>query len=467
MPPPLRSLRYVIALNHAPVTAFTVLAIGISVYVLPTRATGMAQLGEALAAGKLTQGGLDEFGAWAATAWGSTLVLLMVFAFIGFLTALFAHRLLASRLSGIVAFAKGVAQGQSQPPLPVGPRDVLGDLEVLLNDLAGQVERRDAALREEAARQQAESEIQRALVLANTEADTLVIAARALDRLVPTGLAELLLADSSRARLGRVAASACSPALGCPAGSPLRCPATQGAQTLRFDRAAALDACPRLVEHADPLSAAVCAPVSVAGQTVGVLHAGGVDHLRELELLAMHVGTRLGAIRTLERTQLQAETDPLTGLLNRRSLVARTERLLAQGTEVAVVALDLDHFKKLNDTYGHDMGDRALRLFGDALRGTLRPMDQVCRYGGEEFVAVLPECGAAQAVEAMGRVRTALAVACARGAVPVFTFSGGVAAFPRDGDCLDALVRVADVAMYQAKDGGRNRILVAPASVPS
>ncbi len=127
----------------------------------------------------------------------------------------------------------------------------------------------------------------------------------------------------------------------------------------------------------------------------------------------------------------------------------------------AVLVADLDHFKRLNDTHGHDAGDRALRLYAQVLRQTLRPTDLVARFGGEEFVCVLPGVDAQTASNVADRVREALAQAVERSGGPVFTSSFGVAGFPHHGATLEELVQVGDQALYEAKKNGRDQVEVA------
>ena len=200
------------------------------------------------------------------------------------------------------------------------------------------------------------------------------------------------------------------------------------------------------------------------GRTVGVVHATGEvdeplddDAVAALQTLANQAGNRVGMLRVMAETQLQASTDGLTGLVNRRSLENRVRHLRSEGTEYALVMADLDHFKALNDAYGHETGDRALRIFSETLRGALRTDDLACRYGGEEFAIVLPGVDVHQAVEAVQRIREALDDETGRGDTPTFTASFGIAC-SEDADGFDDLVSRADAALFAAKDAGRNRI---------
>jgi diguanylate cyclase (GGDEF)-like protein len=206
--------------------------------------------------------------------------------------------------------------------------------------------------------------------------------------------------------------------------------------------------------------------VSIMGRSVGVLHVtekadGSAPDaaVEELQALANQVGNRIGMLRVMAETELQASTDGLTGLLNRRSFENKVRVLRRQTTPFALVMADLDEFKKVNDTYGHDAGDRALRIFAETLRSSARPDDIVCRYGGEEFTVVLPDCAPAKAAEVMERVRVELAGLGARGEAPSFTASFGVVGCDPHEE-LEQLVVRADAALYRAKTQGRDRVVL-------
>jgi diguanylate cyclase (GGDEF)-like protein len=206
-------------------------------------------------------------------------------------------------------------------------------------------------------------------------------------------------------------------------------------------------------------------PLHVQGRTTGILHARSAkavspEVVARLETLASDVGARLATVRAIEATALQASIDPLTGLFNRRAMDARVAELIASGRTFSVAIGDLDQFKILNDTHGHGAGDRALRLFAQTLRSSLRPEDIAGRHGGEEFVVLLPGSTEAEAAAALERVRSALRAALARSDVPSFTVSFGVAGSDH-GPSPDALLEAADRALYEAKRGGRDRVAVA------
>ena len=176
-------------------------------------------------------------------------------------------------------------------------------------------------------------------------------------------------------------------------------------------------------------------------------------------MLANQVGARLGMLRVMTETRVQATTDSLTGLPNRRSFESRVRLLRQAGTQFSLVMADLDHFKVLNDTHGHELGDRALRVFSNLLRASLRPVDISCRYGGEEFTVVLPGCSPAEAVQVCERLRETLALATQVGSAPEFTASFGVAP-SSDELTLEEITANADIALYEAKRSGRDRAVV-------
>lgn len=161
-----------------------------------------------------------------------------------------------------------------------------------------------------------------------------------------------------------------------------------------------------------------------------------------------------------------ALTDPLTGLYNQRYLIRHLRGLLEDppGREVAVLMLDLDHFKAVNDEFGHAIGDKALRTVADALRANTRVFDSVARYGGEEFVVVMPGASIDDAVQAAERLRQAVETTLFAWDVGTqfrLTVSVGVAGASSPPVTPEALLHAADLALYAAKRGGRNRVEVA------
>jgi diguanylate cyclase (GGDEF)-like protein len=173
----------------------------------------------------------------------------------------------------------------------------------------------------------------------------------------------------------------------------------------------------------------------------------------------------LREVRALQaRMREQAIHDPLTGLYNRRYLDEmfgrEIERAKRYKQPVSVVMGDVDHFKSVNDTRGHLAGDEVLKTFGELLRQHCRGSDIGCRYGGEEFLLILPDMSRDEAYRCAERLRIAVAstpIACG-GSVVQVTASFGMATFPEDGTTPAALLAAADAALYTAKDAGRDRV---------
>ncbi|MDF1485046.1 diguanylate cyclase [Ramlibacter sp. H39-3-26] len=162
----------------------------------------------------------------------------------------------------------------------------------------------------------------------------------------------------------------------------------------------------------------------------------------------------------IDRLNRDALTDPLTGLHNRRGMDAALDTWLEDGRGFAIVALDIDHFKHVNDVFGHDVGDSVLREMGALMREHARPTDLLCRPGGEEFSIFMPGTSAAGAREAAERLRRAIADHAFAVAGTV-TVSLGVAELEAGDHDLERALKRADRALYQAKKDGRNRTMVA------
>ncbi len=151
--------------------------------------------------------------------------------------------------------------------------------------------------------------------------------------------------------------------------------------------------------------------------------------------------------------------------MNRRAVESRLARLAANGTPFALAMADLDHFKMVNDTEGHDAGDRALNQFTSVLKATLRADDLIARWGGEEFIAVFVGATLDEARDILNRVRVDLAAHLDKAESPRFTSSFGLA-HSTDHHGIDELVRAADVALYRAKENGRDQVTISATKAP-
>ncbi len=191
----------------------------------------------------------------------------------------------------------------------------------------------------------------------------------------------------------------------------------------------------------------------------------------ELSQLAQAFDDMASALQQREqRLQEQAISDSLTGLYNRRYLGEFLPRVLVRARRsampVAVILIDLDHFKRINDSLGHEAGDIVLAAIGDLLKGKVRGGDIACRYGGEEFALVLPATGGDAAERRAEDIRLAIAglrLSHAEKRLGKITASFGIALFPDHAGDTDSILRVADVALYAAKGAGRNRVIVGSA----
>jgi diguanylate cyclase (GGDEF)-like protein len=317
-------------------------------------------------------------------------------------------------------------------------------------------------------RNEFEGRLQRALEMSKAEEPVFTLVTEALNVAASDRYSELLLADSSRARFQQVLVNTTEPGeAGCGVMSPEDCPAAARGQTMVFPSSTAIDACPNLRGRN---CSALCVPVSISGSSVGVFHVTGEegvecpDEVRSnVEVVARRASERLAMLRAFEVSRREANSDSLTGLVTRRSLESEVRNLQEGGVPYAVAYGDLDHFKQLNDVFGHEAGDRALRAFSQVLRDSLRPADTACRYGGEEFVIVLPSCPVAEAAQVLERVRRTLADRINAAHLPVFTVSFGLASSDEAGD-FKAVVALADEALLRAKNGGRDSIVVSSGS---
>jgi diguanylate cyclase (GGDEF)-like protein len=243
----------------------------------------------------------------------------------------------------------------------------------------------------------------------------------------------------------------------------------------------------RCAHSGDNGQASLCLPLLAQGETLGILHilAGAVpndpadaERMREksglAKILADNIGLGIANLKLREAMRSLSIRDPLTGLFNRRymeeALAQELHRMKRNDENLAIIMLDIDHFKKFNDDFGHDAGDAVLRELGAFLKKHVRGSDVPCRYGGEEFILILSPStteGAQQRAEKIREAATHLRVRHGGQDLGAISLSLGVAMFPEHGGDMAATVKAADVALYQAKTNGRNRVVMAaPALAP-
>ncbi|NOD48318.1 diguanylate cyclase [Ruegeria sp. HKCCD5849] len=231
-------------------------------------------------------------------------------------------------------------------------------------------------------------------------------------------------------------------------------------------------------EHAEPHDGRpyFCFPILAHGETVGLLHLralAGRDACfhksRKLaQLCAEQISMAIANVRMRDQLHDQSVRDPLTGLFNRRHLTETLRKSISRsqktGAALSLIAVDVDHFKKFNDTHGHDAGDMVLRAVGAALEQGCDRDEVACRIGGEEFMLILPDNTPEDAVTRAEQLRQAVEAVTVRygeKALPRITISVGVAHYPKHGTMPQDLMRAADDALYAANDKGRNQVEVA------
>jgi diguanylate cyclase (GGDEF)-like protein/PAS domain S-box-containing protein len=220
----------------------------------------------------------------------------------------------------------------------------------------------------------------------------------------------------------------------------------------------------------------LCVPILAQGEALGILHFQATEEspsLGDSELslkttFAGQVGLSIANIRLRDALRTQSIRDPLTGLYNRRYLEEAMEREIRRAARaeqsLGIVILDLDHFKKFNDTYGHDAGDIVLSETASQLTKSVRAEDTVCRFGGEEFVIVLPTANVDAAHMRAERIRSqirGMTILHQGKSLGMITVSSGVSAFPANGTSARELLEAADAALYRAKREGRDRVVAA------
>ncbi len=221
--------------------------------------------------------------------------------------------------------------------------------------------------------------------------------------------------------------------------------------------------------------ASICVPMMARGEALGLLYfnsqnPGPLSSAQQqlAVTVAEQIALALANLKLHETLQYQSVRDPLTGLFNRRymeeSLEREIHRAQRKQQSLGIIMLDVDHFKRFNDTFGHDAGDEVLRELGLFLRKQTRVSDIACRYGGEELTLILPDASLEAAYKRAEQLREGVKQLQVRHhqVLGVITLSLGVASSPEHGLTNEAVIQAADAALYQAKAEGRDRVVIAP-----
>jgi diguanylate cyclase (GGDEF)-like protein len=337
--------------------------------------------------------------------------------------------------------------------------------------------RAEAALAErdtELTRRGFELELARALEQTQTEEEILVVVGAALSRVDPDRPDELHLVDALEPVLHLALAT--GPNAGAANGaivtaSPWDSLAARTGTILTYDSTERLDVCPHLRSRVTEPCSAVCVPLTAMGRIVGVLYATGPDGIppsdtavTSFELIARTTAAHIAIVRAFAKEEL-TEPDHLTGLPDRRAGLDTIRRRLGQGSRFAVAICDVDHLRAYNARHSSTVGDAALRLLAEVLVRAVRPQDMVARLDGEQFLIVMADISATDAVKAVERVREMLVITQATRPEPAFTVSFGVAD-SRNATIAEAIIQQAGDALDLAKRSGRNRVSMADAAQP-
>ena len=228
------------------------------------------------------------------------------------------------------------------------------------------------------------------------------------------------------------------------------------------------------VQHALPAES-LCVPMVAQGEALGVLYLSSLEKncltpakQKLATTVAEHIALALANLKLREKLHNQSVRDGLTGLFNRRYMEESLEREMRRCDRkqlpLSVIMLDVDYFKHFNDSFGHKAGDAVLRELAHYLQRYVRGSDIACRYGGEEFILILPEASLSVAQQRAEQIREGarhLNVECGEQPVGEITLSLGVASYPLHGLQSEAVIKAADVALYRAKEQGRDRVIVA------
>jgi diguanylate cyclase (GGDEF)-like protein len=372
---------------------------------------------------------------------------------------------LRNRLALLEDAAEGIARGDFQGPAFATGNDEIARLARSFNAMAEQVRERTR----EAAGLRKLSEL---LQACGTVAEAFEVTGRVVPSLLPGSRGVIQIINSSRSQLEVVARFGLpgdpEPAPITEPSSPNDCWGFRRGVAHRFTPEDATVGC----RHPGAEDTYLCVPMLAHGEALGVLTlspAPDEAQATRAERFAEQIGLAVANLRLRDSLRTQAVRDGLTGLYNRRYFEEAAERELSRAKRyrrsLVFMVLDVDHFKRFNDTHGHDAGDLLLREVGQLLRSSVRQSDVACRYGGEEFVLIMPESSPDEALRRADQIRESfhrLGLSHQGKVLGSVTVSIGIAAYPDHGRDRDAIVRNADAALYRAKREGRDRALIAP-----
>ena len=319
------------------------------------------------------------------------------------------------------------------------------------------------------------------LQTSTTEAEAYSIISETVTHLFPEDSGAVFVLNASRVMLEAAAVWGPQP----PANlifPPNECWAHRLGQTHRV-----LHLEPRCSHVGDDGQRYICLPMFAHGESLGILHLlagvyGGqpgdgaalTEKCKLAKILADNIGLGIVNLKMRETMRNLSIRDPLTGLFNRRymeeALAQELHRNKRNATQLAVIMIDIDHFKQFNDTFGHDGGDAVLSTLGEFFKKHVRGGDIACRYGGEEFMLILSPSTAEGARQRAEKIREAAGLLLLQHAgrdLGAITLSLGVAICPDQAPDAAAIIKAADVALYQAKRSGRNRVVMSTSKAAS
>ena len=382
---------------------------------------------------------------------------------VGLTVVLLLTRSLVPRIRSYSAFAAQIAAGGRTDQLEVTGSDELTELGLALNDM---VDSRQQLSRFESA----QTEFIETLQATSSEEEAHGLLKRHLERSLPGSGVTVLTRNNSNNRLE----AATAPAEGDPLSGRLVGAEPRSCLALRLGRPHREGSEDQLLEcticRPGPGGRSTCEPLLVSGEVIGSVLVGHDEDLqpqqdRRIALTVAQAAPVLANLRNLALAEFRANNDSLTGLPNKRATEDTFKRMIAQAhrsiAQLSVVMLDLDHFKKVNDQCGHGKGDEVLAAVGAAIDEVLRQSDFAGRYGGEEFLLLLPDTTIAGAARLAERLRESITTIVIPGVERGISASLGIAELVEHGGTPAGLLREADRALYAAKAAGRNRSMVA------